>query len=561
MDIWHLFLEIAVLVAAAMLLGILFERLRQSALLGYLLAGMLLGPGGFKVVDPGSVAPVAELGVALLLFTIGLEFSIGRLRKLGAMAIWGGALQVLLTGALVTGIALLLGFDGRESLALGAMIPLSSTACVLRLLGERTELETNQGRQALGILLLQDIAVVPLVLLITVLGSGGTAASIVIDLGKALGFGALLIGGFFLISRFLLPRLFDAAHLTKNHELPILLALATCLGATWLAHAFGLSPALGAFVAGVLLAESSLATQIRADVGSFKTLFVTLFFVAIGMLAEWSWVQKHILVLPFVIVAILSIKALVILMIGRIFNVAPRHALATGLIVSQIGEFSFVLAESAHNGGVLSNDTFEVFMLATFGTLFLTPFLVRGALPAGRKVEGLLARVGWKAPSDVEESGHVSEATHDHLIIVGFGPAGQGVARGMIRQGVPVLVVDLNPRSAAEAERLGVPFHVGDASKIEILRHAHLEHAIALVITLPDHKTAREIIHQSRALAPEVPVMVRARYHRFAGDLLKTGATAVYDEEVATGKFLEEEVLRFMEKRKRFEERKKAGEI
>ncbi len=547
MEIWHALYEIAILLFAALILGIVCEKLRQSALIGYLLAGLLLGPGGFKLVHAESVSSISELGVALLLFTIGLEFSFSKLKTLGRVAFIGGTLQIVGTGFVVSLLALAMGLSTKEAIAIGAMIPLSSTACVLRILAERSELETVRGRNSLGILLMQDVAVVPLVLLVTVLATGGTPVEIAMQVGQSVLFGGLLALGFFLVAKYVLPKLLNVAALTKNRELTILLAIAMAIISTWAAHALHLSPALGAFVAGILLAESPFATQIRADVGSLKTLFVTLFFTAIGMQAQIAWIPKYAFELPLIIAAFLLIKVVVIVIVLRFLNCDHRHAIATGLCLSQIGEFSFVLASLAR-GTVLSEEVFEKFLLATFGTLFLTPFLVSNAEKIGIAIENKLIRKRKMKdtdaiPTGADESGEANKL-RGHVIVVGNGPAGQGAVHALRSHGVPVVVIDLNPRGVALANQNGIAVIVGDASKMEVLEHAHLESAKAMIVTLPDHKACMMIIHQSKSTAPHVPVIVRSRYHMYATELESTGASAVLDEEVLMGDHLAEEILK-----------------
>jgi len=312
-SLWTALLDVLILLLAAMLLGSLCERLKQSALLGYLLAGTLLGPNALDwMPNHTAVATIAELGIALLLFTIGLEFSWRRLRSIGPIALGGGTVQVLLTSVLAAGVCLMLGLGGRAALAFGAMIALSSTACVVRLLVSRAEIDGVYGRNALGILLLQDIAVVPLVLVVTALGSknSGSVAQVGLEMGRAVVVAAVLVGALFLLLNYLVPLLLNTEQAARNRDLPILLAIVTGVGTAWVSHTLGLSPVLGAFIAGLLLAESPFATQIRADIASVRTLFVTLFFSSIGMLCNPAWVLEHWATVAGVIAVIVFGKAI-----------------------------------------------------------------------------------------------------------------------------------------------------------------------------------------------------------------------------------------------------------
>ncbi|MHC4448263.1 MAG: cation:proton antiporter domain-containing protein, partial [Planctomycetota bacterium] len=353
-DLWGALLDLLILLVAALALGALCERLRQSAILGYLLAGTLLGPHALNVISEGQeVKVLAEMGVALLLFTIGLEFSWRRLRRMGATALGGGTLQIVLTALPAVAVATLLRLDVRAAIAIGVIVALSSTACVMRVLLARAELDSIHGRHALGILLLQDLAVVPLVVLVTVLGGVGTSGEAVWALVKMVGVAVALVAAFYVLFNHVVPRVFGMQTMQRNRELPILLAIVTGLGSAWAAHELGSSPAVGAFVAGLLLGGSPFAAQIRADIASLRTVLMTLFFSAIGMLGDLQWIAQHWMAVAGLVAAIVLGKSAVVWVVLRSFRQTHRHALHTGLCLAQVGEFSFVLAVVAHTGGVL----------------------------------------------------------------------------------------------------------------------------------------------------------------------------------------------------------------
>jgi len=544
MDIWHLLLDIVILLAIALTLGVLFERLKQSAILGYLAAGALLGPGALNLVsNRPAVSAMAEVGVALLLFTIGLEFSWRRLRRLGAIALGGGTIQVVLTALLAAIAARAIGLDSSAAIAVGAIVAPSSTACVLRMLTDRAELESIYGRNSLGILLLQDVALVPLILLVSMLGSGGSAGAILWGIGRAVVLSILFVGGYYFFSTYVFPKLIDVTVTSRNRELPILFAVVICLGGAWAAHALSLSPTLGAFIAGFLLAESPYATQIRADVSSLRTLFVALFFTSIGMLADLTFIRSEWRMVACVVAAIIVGKALVVWPIARIFGSLHRHALATGICLAQVGEFSFVLAQIALSDGVLDDHIFRLIVSATVATLFLTPYLVTVAPVSGEWVEERLVGLGIvSAPMQAPSA--TSGKLAGHVIIVGFGPAGQRVTEALRAAEIPTVVVELNPRAVALAKRHGVHAEVGDASQEQILEHVQVASARAVVVTVPDHRTALQVISQVRALAPHGKVIARARYHLYAKDLEQAGAHVIIDEEQQVGSLLGLEVIK-----------------
>ncbi len=537
MELWTALLDVLILLLAAMVLGGLCERLKQSAILGYLLAGTLLGPNALDLMpNHEAVATIAELGVALLLFTIGLEFSWRRLRGIGAIGLGGGAVQVLVTTLVAAGVCVLLGLAGRPALAVGTMIALSSTACVLRLLVSRAEIDAVHGRNALGILLLQDIAVVPLVLVVTVLGCEGTAGQIGWETGRAIGAAAILVGVLHLLLKHVIPRLLNAEEAARNRELPILLAIVTFAGAAWGANWLGLSPALGAFIAGMLLAESPFATQIRSDVASLRTLFVTLFFSSIGMVADPSWALNHWGWVATAVAAVVLGKAGVVFGVARLFRSSLGHAVATGVCLAQVGEFSFVLAEVARQGELIGSDLFKLIVSATIATLFLTPYLVAAA-PHLATAAAKLFTPRPRTPRNLGEPSAGPDAElRDHVVIVGFGPAGQRVAEALMREHKSLLVVaELNARSADVARTYGLRTHIGDATRPDVLELLRVERAKAVVVTVPDPATARHVIEGVRSLSPNTPILARARYHVHRWQLTLAGARVVIDVEVQVG--------------------------
>jgi CPA2 family monovalent cation:H+ antiporter-2 len=543
---WTIILDLLLLLAAALTLGTLCELLRQSAIVGYLLAGLALGPHALGLIgSAGEVNALAELGVALLLFTIGLEFSWRRLRSLGPAALWAGVLQVSIT-LIAAGLgAMLLGFGPAAATAIGAMIALSSTACVLRILVARAEIDSVHGRHVLGILLVQDLAVIPLVLVIGVMGGDARPGVAVLALAEALGLAAVLLGLFIVLFNVLVPRVLQTGPMQRNRELPTLLAIVVALGSAWAAHWMGLSPALGAFAAGVLLAASPFATQVRADVASLRTVLMTLFFSSVGMLADPAWMVSHALELTGLVILIVVGKALVIWPVLWRLGVPPAPALASGLCLAQIGEFSFVLAETGRAAGVVIDALFQAIVSTTIVTLFLTPYLVTwGPAAAHGVIERLRARRlirGPRAPAEQPDA-----PPQGHVIVVGFGPAGQEVARSLVRRAESVTVVDLSRRALAAAHRMGMIAQIGDATQAEVLDHAHLASAAVVVITVPDPVAARTIVQLARARAPDAQVIARARYHVYRWELEHAGAHVVIDEEQQVGRLIAAVVRRHL---------------
>jgi CPA2 family monovalent cation:H+ antiporter-2 len=541
MAYWDYVQQLVLLLGTAMLLGALFERLRQSAILGYILAGCLLGPGALNLISGESALHVvAEVGVALLLFTVGLEFSLKRLLAMGMTAIGGGMLQIAVTTVVFAVIGLLAGPSAREALALGLIVAPSSTACVMRLLRDRAETDSVHGRHAMGILLLQDLALVPMVVLMTAMGREKPLSGMAADIAIAVGFFILLAALFYLTSVYIVPRAMSAAALLRNREILILLATVMALGAMWAAHLLSVSPALGAFIAGMLLAESPFAAQIRSDIGTLRVLLVTLFFASVGMAADLPWIARHWVEVALATFMVISLKAAIVWAILRAFRKPAAQSVATGICLAQIGEFSFVLAAIGHAEGAVSAQLRQLMVSASVGTLLLTPVLVAAAPRVGRRMAELAARMrrSAAAPTELAGSDDPIEVLRDHVVIVGFGPAGRSVAGALGDAGVPFVIVELNPDTVAEARREGMRAELGDFTQEDVLEHVHATRARAVVVTIPDHAAALHAVAVAHAVAPEVPLIVRSRYHRYVRDFTDAGATFVIDEETQVGSFL-----------------------
>jgi CPA2 family monovalent cation:H+ antiporter-2 len=539
MEIWSTLSRIILLLSAAFLLGAVARRLKQSAVIGYLLAGTILGPTLF---DREALSHWGELGVSLLLFSIGLEFSFGRLKRLGSLALAGGILQVTVTLAL---FALVFSFRYTPATAvvLGEIIAVSSTAIVLRVLMDRAEMDSVSGRAALGILLLQDIAVVPLVLSLTVMSQGGGVRDVALQVGRAVAAAGGLVAVFYGLFYHLIPRLLMRRGLFADRELVVLLAIVLAFGSAWAAHFLGLSPALGAFLAGMLLAESPFSSQIRADVGSLRTLFVTLFFTSVGMLADPAWFLANWAEVLLGLAVVFIGKTLIIFGIGVMLKMSPVYALATGITLAQIGEFSFVLATEARSGGLIGEHVFSMAVSLTILSMFLAPYMVTYARPLARRVLGLLAS------SDSSRFAEVVVRSFERgggIFIVGFGPAGRKVAGALMDQGLRPEVIELNPASVAAARAMGLKVHLGDASSAEILSHAGIMGSCVMVVTVPDPRSSQRILQNIHALSPASSVIVRSRYNVSTRDLWERGAAFVVDEETVVGQELARQVIVFL---------------
>ena len=536
MDFWNMLSGMLVLLAAALVSGVVFESLGQGAVLGYLLAGLVLGPHalGVAVAQNDVVGNLAELGVALLLFAIGLEFSMKRLWRLGRIGLVGGSLQVGITVLLAGGVAWLWGLRPQAAVAVGAIAAFSSTACVLRVLADRGQIDSVHGRNAIGMLLLQDLAVVPLVLLVTMLGHGAVdAAGLLLGIARSAGIFLGMTVGFWVVANYILPHVLRTSVLLANRELLILLAALLSLGSAWTAHALGISPALGAFVGGMVLAESPYAVQARADIGPLRTLFVTLFFVSIGMLGDPGWIAANVGAVLAAGSILIGGKIILVALIVRAFRHPWPEAVATAVCLGQFGEFSFIIAGQVflHTGNVQDRWLFDLFVSVSIVSLLLTPYLVRVA----PKLGGLFTTRGTVQRDPTGKL--ISQPPHEGpgIVVVGYGLAGQTLVEPLLRQHHRITVIDFQAANAQLARNRGLTAVIGDARNRDLLDHLRVRDAVAVVVASPDHQTVTAVIHQIRSLAPGLPIVARARYHRFAHEIVAAGASVVVDEEQQIG--------------------------
>ena len=545
-DAWSPLRDVILLLLGAMLCGAVAERLRQSVIVGYLVAGALVGPNVLGWISKQQeIFAIAELGVALLLFTIGLELTPRRLLELGAPALATGIAQVVITALIGWGAALLLGVGAQEALVIGMMVAMSSTACVLRMLKDRAELDGIHGRAALAVLLVQDVAVVPMLLTVSAMAGQRPVSEVAVALGFSLMLAGGLVAVMYGVSQYVTPRLMRQSAWQRNRDLPILLAIVLALGCAWGAYQLELSPALGAFAGGVLLAASPFATQIRADVRPLSTVLVTLFFASIGMFGDPQWLLMNLPLVAGVVLALVVGKAVLIAALARAFGQPLRYAVAAGLCLAQIGEFSFVLATIAQTpqegAALMSPDTFRVMVSATIFSLLLTPYLVANAPRVGGWVASVFEAGVALVPGDETDQ----RANTESVLIIGFGPAGQRVAEGLLaRRMSGIAVIDLNQKNVELANSYGLRGMWGDATQTDVLEHAGVLRIGVVVVALPDHDATRQLIVLIRDLSPDTRVIVRCRYHVRHWDLLAAGAHEVVDEEDRVGRELAREVIR-----------------
>ncbi len=521
--------ELAALFATCVGVAYLCYRLRIVPIVGFLLAGVLIGPGALgAVTDEVLIQQAAEVGVILLLFTIGIEFSLEKLARIRRLIIVGGGLQVVVTVSIVTLALLPVGVELGTAVFTGCLVALSSTAIVLGLLSERRETDTPAGRAALGVVIFQDLAIVLMVLLVPILGGTATSGGeIVWALGKA----ALVIALVIVLARRVVPPLLDVIARTRRPELFLMAVLALCLGTAWLTGLAGVSLALGAFLAGLLVSESPYSHHALSEVLPLQTVFAAVFFVSIGMLLDPAFLMAY---LPWVLgiaVVVLLLKLVVTAGSVLVLRSPVRTAVHSGLALAQIGEFSFVLVIAGATVGLTPAGLGEVgsqgFIAVTVLLMLATPFLVQGAPRLGIWLE---ARLPIQPVAYVPET----EGTflEDHVVIIGYGPAGRRLAQVLGNTGIPFLVMDLNPHVVEEARAEGINVRFGDAARKLALEDAHIDRAKLLVIATNDHAAAERTISLARDLNPTLQILVRAHFLDQIGPLEAAGADIVVPEEL-----------------------------
>jgi CPA2 family monovalent cation:H+ antiporter-2 len=521
--------DLVIVLAASVLIIYVSHKLKLPSVVGFLLTGVLIGPGGLSLVqNDATVRTLAEIGVVMLLFTIGLEFEPVRLKRIRRNFLSGGSLQVALTTTAC--VAILTGFlrlRFREALFYGFLISLSSTAVVLKILADRGETDSPQGRISLGILIFQDLAIVPMIALVPVLANAGSVSAVAIAVRFALS--AAAVAGVFVLARFLMPFILNIVVRTRVREVFLIATLFLCLGMALLTSSLGLSLALGAFLAGVLLAESAYSHQVVSDILPFKDVFNSLFFIAVGMLLDVGAVWKFLPTVLALVAVILVVKTFFAVSTVAILGYGPRVAVVTGLALAQVGEFSFVLAGVGRANGFLAGSIFQAFIASSILTILATPFLIQaspGLADLGAR------RLHWKKRAP-EEKG--SGPRHEgHLIIAGYGLNGRNLAHVLKEAGISYVILELNPVTVREAAAEGEPIIFGDVSRRTILEEAGISRAKGIVFAISDPLMTQRGVKAVKALNPDAFVIVRTRYAAEIDRLLQLGADDVIPEEFET---------------------------
>lgn len=524
----ELFTDIVLLLACSVVVVLVFDRLRLPALIGFLVAGMIAGPHALGVVrSVHTVESISELGVILLLFLIGVELSLKQFFRMWRFTILGGGLQVGITIAVTAFILRFFEVAYTTAVFWGILVSLSSTAIALKLLSESGEVESPHGRISLGILIFQDLMVAPLILIIPHLSAPERVLGVI---GPQALIGLAIVVTVIVLARYVIPKVLSIVVRARSSEVFMFAVLVICLGAALASAKAGLSAALGAFVAGLLISESEYSEQVVSEVIPFRNVFFGLFFVSVGMLCDLGAVIALWPQMLAITVGVMIVKTGIIAVICRFLGQPWRVGLTTGVFIGQVGEFSIVLLNEGLRANLAGPIAYQLFLTATIFGMMITPV----ALAVGRAAGRLRA---WSVDRHGRPEGDDSPRPHlarDHVIVAGYGVNGQNLVKVLKRQNIPFVIIEMNPVTVAAAQQEGLPISYGDITRPAILEHAGLARARVLVIAISDAAATRRTVDVAHRSNPGVHIIVRTRYLAEVEPLETLGASEVIPEEFET---------------------------
>jgi CPA2 family monovalent cation:H+ antiporter-2 len=521
--------DLLVILGVALVVVALLQKLRIPSITGFILAGILVGPHGLSLIgETSEIQHLAEIGVALLLFGIGLELSLTKLKRLWKLAVLGGVLQVGSTILITYLVATLLGYGPATSIFIGFLVSLSSTAVVLKGLESRGEADAPHGRLTLGILLFQDMSVIPMMLAIPILGAGEVPVR---ELLSALARAVIIIIAVIGAAYLAVPRILKAVADLRQRHLFILAVLVISMGTAWVISTGGVSLAVGAFLAGLVVAGSEYRHQALSDMIPFKEAFASLFFISIGMLLNVSIVAGNLVLLLLLLAVIMISKFVIVFLTGLVMRLPARVSILAAVSLAQMGEFAFVLAAAAGATGLLPAVEENSLMAAAVATMLLTPFAIAFGPRLAAGVGRIRVMTRLLDVSSVEDAGSSGIELKNHVIIGGFGFAGLTLASALKQCNVPYLIVDINPENVRKAEAMGHPSFFGDVSSQDVLEKLGISTAGELILVINDPGALERAIKAARLIAPGLHIIVRTGYLLDIEPLTKAGAQAVIPAE------------------------------
>lgn len=516
--------DLALVLLAALVGGFVAQRFGQPLIVGYILAGLTVGPftAGPTVGNVHHIEQLAELGVALLLFSLGLEMSLRELKPVRAVALGGTLIQIVLTMAFGFGLSRAFGWGWLPAIWFGAVVALSSTMVALKTLQAQGRLGTLSARVMLGILVVQDLAVVPLMIVLPQLGAaGGSVTAVMWAAGRA----ALILGAIVLLSTRIVPRVMAFVARGNSHELFFLATMTVAVGVGYVAWFFGLSLAIGAFIAGLIVSESEYAHQALSDIIPLRDLFGMLFFVSVGMLLDPRLLWQQISIVAATVALVSAGKAIILAAVVRVFGYRRIVPLAVGLTLFQVGEFAFVLAGVGRSAGALPPELYALVLNTAIVTMALTPMISRLVPAIYRRTSARTTASDRHERINLPASGFA-----DHLVIAGAGRVGRAVATVVSTQSVPLVLIEFDDRRVRQARADGLPLIYGDATQAAVLEAAGVGRARAMVITAPALADVSSIVRSVRAVRPDLAIVARAEGPEAAAALVAIGIEATSPE-------------------------------
>lgn len=518
----------------------LFQRLRIPTVVGLLVTGVLVGPYGLRVVDDvHRVDLLAEIGVVVLLFTVGLEFSLSRVVKMAPIMLQVGLPQVGFS--LVAGMLACMGAGIAWNSALfgGMLIAMSSTAIVIKLLSDRGEVGTPHGRISVAVLLLQDLLVVAFVLMVPLLtAESGQHGSFLVEVSQ----GMAMVLAIIVVGRYAVPSILYQIVQTRNRELFLISIFVICIGTAALTNTVDLSLPLGAFLAGLVIAESEYGHQTLAEVMPFRDTLSSLFFISVGMLLDINYLLTHGLSVTLLLAAILLVKSLTATIPSLLAGYSLRTAILAGVSLAQIGEFSFVLAKSGLEVSLITQGEYQLFLAVSVLSMAATPLILAGLPKAIDFIEQIPFIQRWQTRHQQEEE--LLDELHDHVVIAGYGFNGRNLATVLKELKIPYVVLEMNPQTVRRERALGQSIYFGDSGREAVLEHVKIEKAKALVVAINDPISSRRTVQLARHMNPDLHIVVRTRYFTEAFDLKRLGADSIISEEFETSLEIFAHVLR-----------------
>ena len=527
--------DIVIVLSLAVVVILLFQRFRLPTILGFLATGVISGPHGFRLLpDTHKIEVLAEIGVILLLFIIGMEFSLRNLALIRRTVFLGGAAQVFFTIFLVALLLWVAQMPLPQAIFIGFLFSLSSTAIVLKLLQDRGEINSPHGKIVLAILIFQDIIVVPMMLVAPLMagGSQNIAGALFLMLLK----GALVILFVLVSARYLVPRLLYQVAQTKSKELFILSVVVICFAVAWFTSSLGLSLALGAFMAGLIISESEYSHQATSNILPFREIFSSFFFVSIGMLLDASFMVQHLPSILGITLIIIVLKGVIATLAAKILKYPLRTSLMVGLAIFQVGEFAFILSKTGLTYGLLSPGVYQYFLSVSLLTMALTPFVIQKYQPIAAGISQRLGSSSLPEAITSKEDRDQDPLHHlnDHVVIIGYGINGQNVSKATKHAGIPYVIVELNASTVRTQRQSGEPIVFGDAVHGLILSHVCIQKARVAVIAVSDPEATKQIIANIRQISDKVHIIVRTRFVMEMAENYHLGADEVIPEEFET---------------------------